>query len=116
MRRHQHGTLDKKRDSALWHNTTYDVLELRGIIPVSDWQGDRGRPRDVDPTVADKGLQLGPAVGWEASRGTAGRLQQVIGAARSEEDQRGPQCDGSRFFASGLNMCACFIILTIFDY
>ena len=39
MRRHQHGTLEKG-DSALWHDTTYDVLELRGIIPVSDWQGE----------------------------------------------------------------------------
>ena len=27
-----------KGDSALWHDTAYDVLELRGIIPVSDWQ------------------------------------------------------------------------------
>ena len=30
----------QKGDSALWRDTAYDVLELRGIIPVSDWQGE----------------------------------------------------------------------------
>ena len=30
----------RKGDSALWHDTTYDVLELRGLIPVSDWLGE----------------------------------------------------------------------------
>ena len=40
MRRPQHGTLEKKGDSALWHDATYDVLELRSIIPVYDWQGE----------------------------------------------------------------------------
>ncbi len=30
----------EKGDSALWHDTTYDVLELRGVTPVSDWLGE----------------------------------------------------------------------------
>ena len=29
-----------KPDPGLWHDATYDVLENRGIMPVSDWEGE----------------------------------------------------------------------------
>ena len=32
----------RKGDAGIWHDTTYDVLELRGIIPVSDGRGECG--------------------------------------------------------------------------
>ena len=28
-----------KGDSALWQDATYDLLETRGITPISDWRG-----------------------------------------------------------------------------
>ena len=29
-----------KKDPGLWHDATFDVLETRGIMPVSDWAGE----------------------------------------------------------------------------
>ena len=58
-----------KGDSVLWHDTTYDVLELRGIIPVSGWLGECcfAGVRETWIQQLQKHAPVGPAVGWEAS-------------------------------------------------
>ena len=117
MRRHQHGTLEKKGDSVLWHDTTYDVLELRGIIPVTYWQGEccfAGVRETWTQQLQVKGSSWGQQLDGESPEEQKGYTTQLRGAARSEQDQRGPQCIGCRFFASVLTyVCICIIIVTI---